>query len=127
MEENVKPTPENSWITMSERDILQAGKFRDWDNRELVIIAGSLQRCAKALESSTSEKNYTELYFNQQNDIDDLEKDIILFKDKISSLHNQQALHRTRIWQLQELLTEHGIEIPDPMVIKKKWWQKIFS
>ncbi len=125
MKENIKPTPENSWMTMSERDILQAGKFRDWDNKELVIIAGSLQRCAKALEFSTQNENYTVKYFYAQNEIDDLREIIDGYKKEIKEWKGKYEMLNGELHFVNGELAKEKENHIVPKV--KKWWQKIFS
>lgn len=81
--------PSNSWSGNSEKEILQQGRIQDWDNRELKVIAGSLQRIAKALEISASSENYTVKYFTAAHDNERYREEIKQLRDKIDLLESK--------------------------------------
>lgn len=90
-----KPTiervPGKTWRDASETDMLQYGGVQDWDNRELKIVAGSLQRVALSLESIAQNENYTPKYFRAMNEIDDMREMMQQQAERIKELEEELA------------------------------------
>lgn len=76
----IHPTPKTllqhgtSWSDMSQREIIQKGSLEEWDNKELKVIAGSLQSISKHLDKNGSLVNHI---YAQQLEIDQLKKQLL--------------------------------------------------